>query len=93
MKSSPVWAIEQSRQSTNPAHRQPVLCPRANSPDRALLTLHRIGNRAVGRLMHSGVIQAKLKIGRPNDRYEQEADWVAGQMMRMSEPDVRLKPT
>jgi len=31
-------------------------------------------------------IQAKLKIGRPDDKYEQEADRVAEQVMRMSEP-------
>ena len=38
-------------------------------------------------------IQAKLKIGAPNDKYEQEADRVADQVMRMPDPAVRLKPT
>lgn len=32
------------------------------------------------------VIQAKLKIGEPNDKYEQEADRVADEVMRMPEP-------
>ncbi len=32
------------------------------------------------------LIQAKLKIGAPNDKYEQEADRVADQVMRMPEP-------
>ncbi len=38
-------------------------------------------------------IQAKLKIGAPDDKYEQEADRVADQVMRMPDPQVRLKPT
>ncbi len=41
----------------------------------------------------SGVIQAKLKIGQPNDIYEQEADRIADQVMRMPEPTVQAKPT
>ena len=34
-------------------------------------------------------IQAKLKIGQPNDRYEQEADRVADAVMRTAEPRVQ----
>ncbi len=34
-------------------------------------------------------IQAKLKIGAPNDKYEQEADRVADKVMRMSEARVQ----
>ncbi len=57
-----------------------------------LMTLHRtLGNQAVGRLIRqsgvgcreSGVIQAKLTINNPNDIYEQEADQVAEQVIRM----------
>jgi hypothetical protein len=33
-------------------------------------------------------IQPKLKVGEPNDRYEQEADRVAEQVMRMPEPQA-----
>ncbi|MGQ3685013.1 MAG: hypothetical protein ACUBOA_08450 [Candidatus Loosdrechtia sp.] len=33
----------------------------------------------------AGVIQPKLTIGQPSDRYEQEADRVAEQVMRMPE--------
>jgi hypothetical protein len=43
------------------------------------------GNHAVQRLFTFGVIQEKLKIGQPNDIYEQEADRVAEQVMRMPE--------
>jgi len=35
------------------------------------------------------VIQPKLTIGQPNDKYEQEADRVADQVMRMPEPKVQ----
>ena len=34
-------------------------------------------------------IQAKLRIGAPNDVYEQEADRIADQVMRMTEPKVQ----
>jgi hypothetical protein len=51
-----------------------------------------IGNRGVERLCRSDVLQAKLTIGQPNDIYEQEADRVAEQVMRMPEPDVQMKP-
>ncbi|MCK5013329.1 MAG: hypothetical protein KAS66_05890, partial [Candidatus Omnitrophica bacterium] len=45
------------------------------------------GNRYVQRVV-SG-IQAKLRIGQPGDVYEQEADRVADEVMRMSEPEVQ----
>jgi len=34
-------------------------------------------------------IQAKLSIGQPNDKYEQEADSIAEQVMRMPEPQLQ----
>ncbi len=54
------------------------------TPVHPLLQLQRaIGNQAIGRW-----IQAKLKIGHPGDVYEQEADRVADQVMRMPENTV-----
>lgn len=38
-------------------------------------------------------VQAKLTVGQPNDKYEQEADRVAEQVMRMAGPEIRPKPT
>ena len=38
-------------------------------------------------------IQPEFKIGQPNDKYEQEADRVADQVMRMPDPTVQRKPT
>lgn len=35
------------------------------------------------------LVQPKLKIGQPNDKYEQEADRVADEVMRMPEPKVQ----
>lgn len=40
-----------------------------------------------------GVMQPKLIVSQPQDRYEQEADRVADLVMRMPEPDIRRKPT
>lgn len=58
-----------------------------NSPiDRIMFLQRTIGNQVVGNLMKSGALQAKLRIGQPGDVYEQEADRVAEQVMRM--PDV-----
>ena len=55
----------------------------SHSPIDHILNLQRtVGNQAVHRLFRSGMIQAKLKIGAPNDIYEQEADRVADQVMR-----------
>jgi len=40
-------------------------------------------------MLRSHRMQAKLTVGAPNDRYEQEADRVADQMMRMPEPQMQ----
>lgn len=45
-----------------------------------------LGNRVLQSLYRSESIQHKLKIGQPDDKYEQEADRVAEQVMRMPEP-------
>jgi len=59
----------------NPTHP----APGATAACSPLVALQQsIGNRAVGRL-----VQAKLRVGRPGDRFEQEADRVADQVMRM----------
>jgi hypothetical protein len=60
-----------------------------SSPVEQILFLQRtIGNQAVGRLLKSGALQPKLRIGQPGDIYEQEADRVAEQVMRIPEPQV-----
>jgi hypothetical protein len=47
---------------------------------------HSLGNQVVQRMLHLGMIRAKLKINPPDDKYEQEADRVADQVMRMPDP-------
>jgi Domain of unknown function (DUF4157) len=70
---------------------QPLLL----GPESEILALHSaIGNQAVGRLLQSdgakpGMIQAKLTVSRPGDKYEQEADRVADMVMRMPELYIR----
>lgn len=59
----------------------------ANSPaDRVLFLQRTIGNQAVQRLINSRVLQTKLRIGKPDDIYEQEADRIAEQIVSSSPP-------
>lgn len=63
------------------------------SPVGHILHLQRtIGNRAVTRLIQSGKIQAKLKIGKPNDIYEKEADRVADRVVTMPDSAIQRQP-
>lgn len=62
--------------------------PSTNTPVARILHLQRtIGNQAVQRLVESGILHAKLRIGQLGDIYEQEADKVADAVMRMPEPE------
>lgn len=64
-----------------------------SSPVEQILFLQRtIGNQAVGKMIKSGALQAKLRIGQPGDIYEQEADRMANAVMRMPEPGVQWQP-
>lgn len=46
------------------------------------------GNQAALRLLRSGAIRTKLNIGPPGDVYEQDADRIADQVMRMPDPST-----
>ena len=72
----------ESPAETRAATREPA--PESSGPTHWLLD-RALGNRAIGR-----VLQAKLKVGPPGDRYEHEADRVAAQVMRM--PDSQARP-
>lgn len=52
-----------------------------------------LGNQALLRAVRSGMLHAKLKISRPNDPFEQEADRVADRIMRMPTPSRIVSPT
>ncbi|MCP4428763.1 MAG: DUF4157 domain-containing protein [Chloroflexi bacterium] len=91
--------MQRTRQALQPElespQRKPQNAPAPEQPNGfqspLLLYQRQLGNQAVQRLHRTGVIQTKLKIGRPNDEYEQEADRVADQVMRMGETAVPLK--
>ena len=69
-----------AQQRTAPVFATPVLS--VHSPIHPLLHFQQtLGNRALGRF-----IQAKLTVNAPGDIYEQEANRVAEQVMRMPEP-------
>jgi len=57
--------------------------PAAANPADVAQQQTRFGNRAVQRLLTQHTLQAKLEVGPANDHYEQEADRVAQQVMRM----------
>ncbi|XHX78803.1 MAG: DUF4157 domain-containing protein [Stenomitos frigidus ULC029] len=84
--------LESSRQrSATPASKPPLLSQGAAHP---LLQLQRqLGNRAVTHLIQTNLIQAKLSVSQPNDRYEQEADRTADTVMRMPDPIVQRQPS
>ena len=53
--------------------------------DQILFLQNTIGNQAVQRLLKSATLQAKLRIGKPGDKYEREADMIADKVLRMPE--------
>lgn len=76
----------QDRTKVKPVSSQRSSTPQSLHPE--LQLQQKIGNQAVQRLLQSRHIQAKLTVGAPNDKYEQEADRVADQVMRMPDPTV-----
>ncbi len=67
--------------------RQTGVSRSADSPVDQILFLQRtIGNQAVQRLIKSGNLQGKLRVGQPGDRYEQEAERMADTVMNKPEP-------
>ncbi len=55
--------------------------------------MHRAyGNRVLQKMLVSGMLSPKLRIGQPDDIYEQEADRIADRVMRMPEPGIQRKP-
>ncbi|MBW2738206.1 MAG: DUF4157 domain-containing protein [Deltaproteobacteria bacterium] len=75
--------------SSHRIQRKKASQPLKSPADRILFLQRTIGNQAVQRLIKSGTLQAKLKIGQPGDKYEQEADRVADAVMRMPVPGVQ----
>jgi hypothetical protein len=88
-------AIHRAAKQTTEMHRVPRRPRTARAAARRAQagTEQPAGNLAVQRLLRSGAIQAKLTVNRPGDRYEEEADRVAEQVMRMPAPAVQRQPT
>lgn len=64
----------------------------SGSPDNRRSQLQKTAeNQAVQKLIKSRALQAKLRIGQPNDIYEQKADSVADQVMRMPDPILQRR--
>lgn len=91
--------MSEHRLTTTPGKTtQPSVC-RASRPD-SLPSYHRelphilrlqrtIGNQAVNRLLQAKTVRAKLAVSQPGDIYEQEANRVADQVMRMPDPTIQ----
>jgi hypothetical protein len=82
---------ESEQKCSNLRNQKPDYSSSGSPADRILQIQRTAGNQAVQRLIKSRVLQAKLKIGNPNDIYEQEADRVAEQVMRMPNPALQRK--
>ncbi|WP_440956056.1 eCIS core domain-containing protein [Methanosarcina sp. Mfa9] len=77
---------QESKQTCSNSCKQNIGFNSSGSPADMILQLQRTaGNHAVQRLIKSGALQAKLKIGQPNDIYEQEADRVAEQVIQQKQ--------
>ena len=70
--------------------RTPSIAPKRHTPTVSPMShsLH-LQQAKVRHILRSQTLQPKLTIGAPNDKYEQEADRVAEQVMRMPEPWVQ----
>lgn len=85
---------QESKQKCSNSCKQNIGFNSSGSPADRILQLQRTaGNQAVQKLIKSRALQTKLKIGQPNDIYEQEADRVAEQVTRMPNPFLQRKCT
>lgn len=78
-----------NRSKSEPVRTSPCSTSQYSHP--VLKLQQQIGNQAVQRLLQSRYIQAKLTIGQPNDKYEQEADRVADRIMYPKGTSLRAR--
>jgi Domain of unknown function (DUF4157) len=78
----------ESTKGTSPSRANRVNVPAlACSPiDQIAFLQTTIGNRGMGRLLGSRIIQAKLKVNKPGDVYEREADRISDQVLATPKP-------
>jgi len=65
--------------------------PEINLLQPTVMIQQAIGNQALLRMFGS-YVQPKLKVGAPGDKYEREADLVAGRIMTMPAPELQEQP-
>jgi hypothetical protein len=87
-KPTPVPEIERPAVDLAKILQRTTLAPNSLRPAELLHLQRTLGNRAVGALLarpavSPPLIQAKLTVNAPGDEYEQEANRVAEQVMRM----------
>lgn len=90
---APTKAPETKQICSNFNKRKPGFYSLGSPANRRSQLQKTVGNQAVQKLIKSRTLQAKLRIGQPNDTYEQEADRVAEQIMRMPDPVLQRKCT
>jgi hypothetical protein len=99
---APSTGLEQSGQmAVDPGQIQRKLDARILSPANVLALQRSVGNRVVQRLLSQSdkaaqaqkapLVQPKLMVGPAQDRYEQEADRIADQVMRTPSPKTPLQ--
>jgi len=69
---------ERATSKSTPGHEEPTSL--VNGPEAAASLAglqHAVGNQAVAQLLGPQIVQPKLRIGPPGDRFEQEADRIA----------------
>lgn len=72
--------------STTTGKARPRQVSQMESPAAAVMRFQQtLGNQAVQRMLGALMIQTKLTVNEPGDQYEQEADRVAGSVMRVLE--------
>lgn len=80
----PLEQAEEVIQSDLTRLQQTLANPAAADPDDIAALQQSVGNRGVSRLVEggeAGIVQAKLQVGAPGDKYEREADRVADKVM------------
>jgi outer membrane protein OmpA-like peptidoglycan-associated protein len=75
----------QSQSVANSTHDVQPAKPNRSAPAQRSASNLKIGNQTAQWFLRDGVIQAKLTVNQPGDRFEQEADRMAEQVMRMPE--------
>src|SRR4051812_15288434 len=72
--------------ATSPAAKQTSPSSAAPAAASPIGLVQQLGNQGLQALLRARMIQAKLTVSHPQDSYEQEADRVADQVMRMQLP-------